>query len=148
MPSMVMSTLQGLVSSAFVYAGFCAPLALYAVFKEGSGEMAWFTCVAFFLMSLYITQVRTDHAVTRGESEGGSARAGSTLSRPHRCPLAALTAPPVPRPRTAADAGVLFLGGQRLDQRARPYGAAHLPRPGGPRGAATACARPVPDDPA
>jgi hypothetical protein len=54
---MVMATLQGLVSSVFVYVAFCGPMAAYALLKHGSGEMAWFTCVAFLLMSLYVTQV-------------------------------------------------------------------------------------------
>lgn len=57
MPSMLMATLQGLVSSVFVYAAFCGALAAYALLRYHSGEMAWFTCVAFFLMSLYVTQV-------------------------------------------------------------------------------------------
>jgi len=57
MPSMLMATLQGLVSSILLYAAFCAPVAAYALLRVGSGEMAWFTAVAFFLMSLYVTQV-------------------------------------------------------------------------------------------
>lgn len=57
MPSMLMATLQGAVSCLLLYAALAAPVAGYALARYGSGEMAWFTAVAFFLMSLYVTQV-------------------------------------------------------------------------------------------
>lgn len=55
---MLMATLQGLVASALLYAAFCGPMAVYALLRYGSGEMAWFTCAAFFLAAMYVTQVR------------------------------------------------------------------------------------------
>ena len=57
MPSMLMATLQGLVCCALLYVLLAAPVAGYALRRYGSGEMAWFTAVAFFLMSMYVTQV-------------------------------------------------------------------------------------------
>lgn len=57
MPSMLMAIIQGLVSSAAVYAAFCGIVVLYALLRYRSGEMAWFTAVAFFIMAMYVTQV-------------------------------------------------------------------------------------------
>ena len=57
MPSMLMAILQGLVSSAFAYAAACGFMVAYALLRHHSWEMAWFTAVAFLLMSLYVTQV-------------------------------------------------------------------------------------------
>jgi hypothetical protein len=58
MPSMLMATLQGLVSSILLYLLLCAPMGGYVVGRYGGGgDMAWFVVVAFFLASLFVTQV-------------------------------------------------------------------------------------------
>lgn len=155
---MVMATLQGFVSSLFVYAAFCVPLALYGLFKGRSGEMAWFTGVAFFLMAVYITQV----GKSRWRSRGYVGKCmTSHLPNLHHCTdykrspsigchLQLCTRARAPRAthRAAADASVLVIGGERVDQRARQDGAAHLPLPGGCRCLPTCQAAPCKPSPA
>lgn len=57
MPSMLMATAQGLACCALLYALLAAPVAGYALGRYGSGEMAWFSAAAFWLMAMWITQV-------------------------------------------------------------------------------------------
>jgi hypothetical protein len=63
MPSMLMAIVQCLVSSVFAYLGACGFMVAYALARYRSWEMAIFTSVAFYIMSVYITQVGWCHRV-------------------------------------------------------------------------------------
>ncbi len=57
MPSMLLAMVQGLVSCFIMYVLFAGALAVYAVARFQSGEMAWYTALCFYLSAIYITQV-------------------------------------------------------------------------------------------
>jgi hypothetical protein len=63
---MLMAMVQGWCSCLLLFAMSAWLLVAYAVLRFQSWSMAWFSAVTFFLMCMYITQVRGHKGTDEG----------------------------------------------------------------------------------